>query len=190
VDGVTYAGGMTSDSDDALTWDGDDGEAASSARPRARRAGEAAPSAEAAGDEPTPDVRPAVAAEPPAVPDASSAPAPASVLEHADDESEAEPAGLSTAMLLTVGVIGGVYLLYSVGWVIGGLRLKPLANLIVADEMYLPWFFLAVAAPLLWFLASWILTRGRAAWIRVLALILGVILLVPWPFVTVGVIGS
>ena len=56
--------------------------------------------------------------------------------------------------------------------------------------MFLPWFVLAIAAPALWFLASWVLTRGRAAWIRVAVLLAGVVLLVPWPFVTVGVIGS
>lgn len=97
---------------------------------------------------------------------------------------------MSTAMLLTLGVVGGVYLLYSIGWVVGGLRLKPLANLIVADAMYVPWFVLAVLAPALWFLATWVLTRGRAAWLRIFMLLLGVVLLVPWPFVTVGVIGS
>lgn len=101
-----------------------------------------------------------------------------------------EPAGLSTTMLLLLGVIGGVYLLYSVGWAIGGLRLKPLADLIVDDSMFLPWFVLAIAAPAIWFLTTWVLTRGRAAWVRISVLLLGVVLLVPWPFVTVGVIGS
>jgi len=106
------------------------------------------------------------------------------------DEDEAEePVGLSTAMLLTLGVIGGIYLLYSVGWVVGGLRLQPLASFFVVDAMFLPWFVLAIAAPALWFLAAWVLTRGRATWIRISALVLGVILLVPWPFVTVGAIG-
>jgi len=36
----------------------------------------------------------------------------------------------------------------------------------------------------------WVLTRAKAAWIRIGLLLLGVVLLVPWPFVTVGVIGS
>ncbi|WP_407358305.1 hypothetical protein LTA6_003387 [Microbacterium sp. LTA6] len=100
------------------------------------------------------------------------------------------PAPMSTAMLVTLGIVGGIYLLYTVGWVIGGLRLKPLTALIVADAMFVPWFVLAIAAPALWFLTSWILTRGRATWIRLLVLLVGVVLLVPWPFVTVGVIGS
>lgn len=97
---------------------------------------------------------------------------------------------MSSAMLLLLGVVGGIYLLYSIGWVAGGLRLQPLASFFVADAMFLPWFVLAVAAPALWFLTTLVLTRGRASWIRVSLLLLGVVLLVPWPFVTVGVIGS
>jgi hypothetical protein len=112
--------------------------------------------------------------------------APSGDAAHSDDE----PSGLSTPMLLLAGVIGGVYLLYTVGWVVGGLRLQPLASFLVADAMFLPWFVLAIAAPALWFLATWVLTRGRAAWIRAAVLFAGVVLLVPWPFVTVGVIGS
>ncbi|GAA1126007.1 MULTISPECIES: hypothetical protein [Microbacterium] len=159
---------MSTDPDDALTWEGDDG---TSPKEPALPAGwnavgkgsdrvveEGGESDAAASDDPT--------------------------------EADEAPAALGTGMLLTLGVVGGVYLLYTVGWVVGGLRLKPLANLIVADSMYVPWFVLAVAAPALWFLATWVLTRGRAAWIRVLVLLLGVVLLVPWPFVTVGVIGS
>jgi hypothetical protein len=170
---------MNSDSD-ALSWEGDDDGAAvagSPRRPADRRAGAGADAPDAHGPaDADPDPR-------------------ADAGRHAAQEPErtdgaAEREGLSTAMLLTAGIVGGVYLLYCVGWVVGGLRLKPLANLIVADAMYVPWFVLAVAAPPLWFLASWVLTRGRAAWIRVTMLLLGVVLLVPWPFVTVGVIGS
>ncbi len=72
-----------------------------------------------------------------------------------------EPVGLSTPMLLLVGVVGGVYLLYTIGWIVGGLRLQPLASFLVSDVMFLPWFVLAIAAPALWFLASWVLTRGE-----------------------------
>lgn len=161
VDRVSYAEDMTSESDDALNWDGDDDAA-----------------------------RPA-----PALPGGWNAVGKGSdAVGRVEDDgtvtAPGQPPALSTALLLVLGVVGGVYLLYTIGWVVGGLRLKPLANLIVADAMYIPWFALAVAAPLLWFLASWVLTRGRAAWIRISILLLGVVLLVPWPFVTVGVIGS
>lgn len=161
MDGVSYAGGMTSDSDDALTWDGDD------------------------------DAPPVRATSPRrANVDAALAPTDAPASGEALETGAGERAGLSTAMLLITGVVGGVYLLYSIGWAIGGLRLKPLANFFVADAMFLPWFVLAVAAPALWFLATWVLTRGRASWVRASVLLIGVVLLVPWPFVTVGVIGA
>ncbi|WP_435744379.1 hypothetical protein [Microbacterium sp. PMB16] len=154
---------MTSDSDDALSWDGDE----------------------------------ATTPKDPALPQGWNA-----VGKGSDDVGRIEadgtvtaastepPAALSTAMLLILGVVGGVYLLYTIGWVVGGLRLKPLASFLVDDAMFLPWFVLAIAAPALWFLASWVLTRGRAGWVRVAALLAGVVLLVPWPFVTVGVIGA
>src|SRR6218665_882944 len=166
VDRVSYAGGMSSDSDDALTWDGDDGAApADPALPRGWKAvGKG--SAEVTEEASTADA----GAQP-----------------HPSDD---EPTGLSTAMLLLLGIVGGVYLLYAVGWAVGGLRLNPLANLIVDDSMFLPWYVLAIAAPAIWLLMTWVLTRGKAAWIRVSVLLLGAVLLVPWPFVTVGVIGS
>lgn len=197
MDGVTYAGGMTSDSDDALSWDGDDEPTAPNPRRQKRRPSDAATDAGDAGEPATTDAGPdrsipAQAPAPTPFPStssgAASGPRLVDVDELDEDETE-EPAGLSTVMLLTLGVIGGIYLLYSVGWVVGGLRLQPLASFFVVDAMFLPWFVLAVAAPALWFLAVWVLTRGRASWIRISALILGVILLVPWPFVTVGAIG-
>lgn len=164
---------MISDSDDALNWDGDDD--ASLARPNPVRR------EKKASEETTPVVA-----------DRSAAPREDAIgtSRDADPGVAVENAPLSTTMLLVTGVVGGIYLLYSIGWVVGGLRLKPLANFFVADEMFVPWFVLAVAAPALWLLATWVLTRGRASWVRASLLLLGVVLLVPWPFVTVGVIGA
>lgn len=163
VDGVSYAGEMTSDSDDALSWDGDEAQAP---KDRALPHGWTAVG-KGSGDVGTIED------------DGTVTPAPTD-----------EPAGLSTPMLLLLGVVGGIYLLYTIGWVVGGLRLRPLASFLVADAMFLPWFVLAIAAPALWFLVSLVLARGRAAWVRIAVLLAGVVLLVPWPFVTVGVIGS
>lgn len=175
VDRVSYAGDMTSDSDDALSWDGDE---ASNPKERALPRGWKAVgrgSDEVGTIEESGTVEQAPAVE--QVPAEERVPA-------------EEQAGLSTPMLLLVGIVGGIYLLYTIGWIVGGLRLQPLASFLVSDVMFLPWFFLAIAAPALWFLASWVLTRGKASWIRVAVLLAGVVLLVPWPFVTVGVIGS
>ncbi|MFK3679354.1 hypothetical protein ACI2IP_16655 [Microbacterium sp. NPDC090218] len=154
---------MTSDSDDALSWDGDD---APAPKDRALPHGW---NAVGKGSEDVGTIEE----------DGTVTPA-----------RQEDPVGLSTPMLLILGVVGGVYLLYTIGWIVGGLRLQPLASFLVADAMFLPWFVLAIAAPALWFLASWVLTRGKAAWIRIAVLLVGVVLLVPWPFVTVGVIGS
>lgn len=175
---------MTSDSDDALSWDGDDGAAAQTPGPRGSDREASSPRSGASDDAALPDGWNAVGRGSEAVGRVDTD----GTVTMPDEQEEA--AHLSTAMLLTLGIVGGIYLLYSVGWVVGGLRLKPLANLIVADAMYVPWFVLAVAAPVLWFLAVWVLTRAKATWIRVGLLLLGVVLLVPWPFVTVGVIGS
>ena len=175
MDRVSYAGDMTSDSDDALSWDGDE---ASTPKDRAVPRGW---NAVGRGSDKVSKIEDDRTVEH------------AHVGEPAPDEEPVlveEPGGLSTPMQLLVGVVGGVYLLYTIGWVVGGLRLQPLASFLVSDAMFLPWFFLAIAAPALWFLASWVLTRGRADWIRVAVLLAGVVLLVPWPFVTVGVIGS
>lgn len=152
---------MSSDADEALTWEGDDdpSETAAPALPAGWKAvgrGSRGGVRRVAGERAAPG----------------------------------KPSALSTTMLVAVGVIGGIYLLYTVGWVVGGLRLRPLTALIVADAMFVPWFILAVAAPALWFLTSWLLTRGRPSWMRLLALMLGAVMLVPWPFVTVGVIGA
>ncbi|MFS0852289.1 hypothetical protein [Microbacterium sp. 179-I 3D4 NHS] len=156
---------MTPDPDDALSWEGDEHASPRDLGPRRR---EEDPRRARVGD----------------------APRTPSGIVGSDAEADAARTPLSTAMLLITGVIGGVYLLYSIGWIVGGLRLQPLASFLVADAMFVPWFALAVAAPALWFLAGWVLTRGRASWIRVAVLLAGVVLLVPWPFVTVGVVGS
>jgi hypothetical protein len=177
---------MTSDpDDDALTWDGDDG-----ARPSKPVPDKAASVTPPAGEASLPDGWNAVGRGSEAIGHRPDEETPVTDADPATDALIDERPPLSTAMLLTLGVVGGVYLLYSVGWVVGGLRLKPLANFFVADAMFLPWFVLAIAAPALWFLAGWVLTRGKAAWIRIGVLLLGVVLLVPWPFVTVGAIGS
>ncbi|MGO2745071.1 hypothetical protein [Microbacterium sp.] len=101
-----------------------------------------------------------------------------------------EPRSLSTPMLLLVGIVGGVYLLYTIGWIIGGLNLQVSALFLVSSVMYQVGVWAAVLAPALWFLAVWVLTRRSATWTRVVGLLAGVALLVPWPFVMTGAVGA
>ena len=101
---------------------------------------------------------------------------------------EREPMGNAT--LITLGILGGVYLIYAIGWVIGGLRLQGRAEYLVTDVMYQGSFWLAVLAPLLWFGTVFLLTRHSKPWVRFAWLIAGVALLLPWPFVMIGAVGQ
>lgn len=152
---------MTSDADDALTWDGD--EDAPSVKPT------------------LPDGWNAVGKGSTDVERTASA---GTATEHADT------APLSTAMLLLLGVVGGIYLLYTIGWIIGGLTLQGSALFLIPGVMYQVALWAAVLAPTLWFLAVWMLTRRTPTWVRVLGLFGGVLLLVPWPFVMTGAVGA
>jgi hypothetical protein len=129
---------MTSDPDDALTWEGDD--------PAMQRE----PSPAAGGDPALPGGWNAVGKGSRTVgrieKDGSITPADA-------------PAAVSTPMLVTLGVVGGIYLLYAIGWVIGGLRLQGQAPFLVTDVMYQASLWTAVLAPALWFACA---SRGRS----------------------------
>jgi len=119
--------------------------------------------------------------------------------EHADDaspltaptEDAAEgPTPMPASLLVTLGIVAGVYLLYTIGWLVGGLRLQGTAQFLVSPVGYTIALWLAVAAPALWFLTVYLLTRGAKTWLRVLWLVAGLALLIPWPFVMVGAVGG
>lgn len=157
--------------DDALHWGGDDIQAPS--LPPARRAptrvAPMAPSRASAG----PAQRDAPAGEPGPAPRAGGA---------------EEPAELSNVALVSLGLLGGVYLLFTVGWIIGGLRLQQRSAVFAGDPMYIGALWLAVLAPAAWFVLTFVLTRGRAVWLRMIVLLAGVVLLVPWPFLSAGAV--
>ncbi|WP_424935510.1 MULTISPECIES: hypothetical protein [Bacteria] len=189
---------MTSDPDDALRWDGDEPVTDAPAT-----AADAPAKSADAGDVPSAEEEPSLPAgwtavgrgsEKVRVAEAGSADAldsgrPAVEAVTAAEVSDERP-GLGNASLISLGVIGGVYLLYAIGWAVGGSNLRPSAKFLVTDAMYLPWMWLVILAPFLWFVAVWVLTRGRATWIRIVGLVIGVVLLIPWPFVMTGVLGS
>ena len=80
-----------------------------------------------------------------------------------------------------LGVLGGIYLLYTIGWFITALRTTAPGLGIVDDAMYTLGLWLAVLAPGLWLGLSFWLSAGRRS--RLLWLIGGAIVLVPVPFV-------
>lgn len=176
--------------DDALSWGGDDDPTLDvGARPGTdpERAAAPLPDGFTAVGRGSGDLAATQAADPS---EASAASAPASVGVEDDGDVDAPPRGLSSAMLVTVGVVAGVYLLYTVGWIVGGLRLAGTAEFLVSPVGYRFALWLAVAAPALWFGTVFLLTRASATWIRVVWLVVGLALLVPWPFIMVGAVGQ
>jgi hypothetical protein len=100
----------------------------------------------------------------------------------AGGRSEADAAPQTGSVeLVVLGVLGGVYLLYAVGWLIVAVGTPPPGVSIVGDAMYAFGLWLAVFAPALWYglvLLTTKRSRPRLAW-----LVLGAIVLVPLPFV-------
>lgn len=97
-------------------------------------------------------------------------------------EAAAQP---GSAELVLLGVLGGVYLLYSIGWLISAISPAPDLGEPVAQFMYGLGRWLAVFAPALWFgTALWLASERHRA--RLLWLLAGAVLLVPVPFLLRG----
>lgn len=180
--------------DDALRWDGDEDVAAP---PAASRHAPVVPERPADPAEDArvdaPDVASVPSEEPPALPDGFHAVGKgADSVGHLNADGTVTLPGekkpLSSASLVAVGVLAGVYLLLIVGWVIGGLRLQTVSFL-VSDAAFVPFFWLAILAPGLWFVTTWLIARHSATWAKLAWLIAGVVLLLPWPFILVGAVG-
>lgn len=162
--------------DDALSWGGDDD-----------------PTLEVSGRAAASDA--VQAPEPLALPDGFTA-----VGRGSADVGRVEPDGtvtmpgsrapLSSGLLVTLGITAGAYLLFTIGWIVGGLRLQGTARFLVSEVGYGLSFWLAVAAPALWFATVLLLTRTAKSWVRIVWLIGGLALLIPWPFVMVGAVGQ
>lgn len=154
---------MISDDDEALRWEGD-------AEPSYRPRSEPAPVVEPRAVEPTPVDEP-VAVEPTPV------------------VEPVETAERTTSFLLvSYGILAGAYLIYSIGWAVPILTNARVPNPDVLGEfMVRVSQLLAIASPAIWFGATLLLTRGRRPIVRLLALIGGLVVLLPWPYLLLGV---
>lgn len=86
-------------------------------------------------------------------------------------------------LLVAYGVIAGAFLLYAVGWGIAVSRSAIIPIDLLSVVMASIGNALAVLSPVIWFAAVIALTRADRPLPRLLWLILGLALLVPWPFV-------
>jgi hypothetical protein len=93
------------------------------------------------------------------------------------------PPSMSAPVLVSLGILGGIYLLYTVGWFISWQRFLYASD----NELELVAFhvqqILAILAPALWFVVTTLLTRERKPTVRLLWLLVGAVVLVPWSFV-------
>lgn len=89
-------------------------------------------------------------------------------------------------LLVTYGILGGVYLIYTLGWVTSILRLNgvrlPYSDPL-AEIMFQLGEGLALASPVLWMAAVFLLTRGRKPLVRLVWILVGLVAVLPWPFV-------
>jgi hypothetical protein len=93
----------------------------------------------------------------------------------------------SSALLIIYGILAGAYLIYTIGWIISVFNDNrgPFDDFLT-EVMYQVGEYLAIASPALWFATALLLTRGRRPIIRILALILGLLVVIPWSFVLLG----
>ena len=100
-----------------------------------------------------------------------------------DAAVEVAPAPTSSFLLVTYGIVAGVYGLYTVGWITTVLRGGGTMSTILGEVMFQFGVFLAIASAPLWFASAFYLTRGSRPIARLAWLIAGLVLLVPIPFV-------
>ena len=100
---------------------------------------------------------------------------------HTDDDL---PPVTSSAVLLSVGILAGIYLLYTVGWFITFQR-DSFATLPSEFDTFMARArnVFAILAPALWFASTLVYTRGRRPISRLLWLLVGVVILAPLPFI-------
>ncbi|MFJ4039126.1 DNA polymerase III subunit gamma/tau [Microbacterium sp. NPDC090007] len=174
--------------DDALSWGGDDDPTLDVGENGATRRVGGSPAErdpEPLPPEPEPEpLQPEPSA--PAAP-ATRHPEPETPARNDRPEADAEHAApLGNVGLVGIGMVAATFVLFAVGWLIAGLQLRGL-GLPIPDVTLVALTIAAALAPIVWFVAVLALTRAWRTWQRFLLLILGIVLLVPWPFLSLGV---
>ena len=90
--------------------------------------------------------------------------------------------GMSSVVLISLGLLGGIYLLYTVGWFISWRRLVYTDPDVLELAAFRAQQVLAIVAAPLWFGATLFFTRERKPAVRLLWLLIGAVVLVPWSF--------
>jgi hypothetical protein len=168
--------------DDALSWGGDDDPTLDVGDKR-ESAGADGPEPLVPEPRPEPLVAPSTERPAPALPDEGESVAASVPSESAPDAVAAAPLG--NVGLVGIGVVAATYLFFALGWLVSGRQLQSL-GIPIPDVTVVAMTVGATLAPLVWFVAVLVLTRSWRTWQRFLLLILGLVLLVPWPFLSMG----
>ena len=94
--------------------------------------------------------------------------------------------GVSSFLLVTYGILAGAYLIYTLGWFIGVKHVNSTDADTLSQVAGVVTQVLAIGSGAVWFAGAFFLTRHRAPLVRVLLLLAGLVILVPWPFVLLG----
>lgn len=108
------------------------------------------------------------------------------------DDGVVTSSQVSNLTLVILGVIGGIYLLYSVGWFLIAQYFSAVNNITASSSgliggvlQQMVFWSAALAAPL-WFLSSLLHARGKKPLFMSAYLLLGLVILMPWPLFIAG----
>jgi hypothetical protein len=104
----------------------------------------------------------------------------------AEKPANAPKPGTSSVALVSFGILGGIYLIYTIGWGVGMHHVQTGGGDVLSTISAAVAQGLALGSPALWFLTTLYLTRKRSSLARLLALISGLIVVLPWPFILLG----
>lgn len=149
---------------DALTWAGDDERGRDVDTGPRRRAAKRARAGAGVDDSDDADA---------AEPDDGAGPA--------DAAADALPPATSGLTLVSYGILAGVYGIFTIGWIVSVLGSGTTLGSLPAEIMYQFGEFLAIALPALWFVA--VLRLATRPSRRLLWLLAGIPLVLPWPWV-------
>lgn len=103
----------------------------------------------------------------------------------ATETAAAKPA-TGSFLLVSYGILGGAYLLYTVGWVIGIRQVVFVEVDTLSRALSIGSQVLAAASPAIWFGASFVLSRRAKPIVRLLLLLAGLAATIPLPFILLG----
>jgi hypothetical protein len=130
----------------------------------------------------TPEARPAKSPRPSRAAKPATAGAAGADSDDADSDDADDRPATSAVVLICLGILVGIYALYTLGW------FESWQRLLYADpdELEFQAFHvqqvLAILAAPLWFGATIYFTRGGRPAVRLLWLIIGALVLIPWSF--------